>query len=704
MPPALHPYVATGYLTSVVTLATGFFVYSKNRQSPIHKSFLFFSISIWLWSFFTAIQGMQEGPAWALFWGRFCHIGAILIPVFFYYFTLKITGNFKKIPLTAGFVTAFLLIFGIFTTPWFIPRERTDMGVRYITEGGPLYFVVILFFSTYVLLALIHLWIEIRTSRGARKKHLQYFFLASVLGFGIGIFNFLPVYGITLFPYPYSAACGAIYSSVIAYAILRHKLFEIELMIKKGIVFGFLFGTVYLTVSGLIFLVGYFWTKAPAAILSAVSITMAMLLYEPLKRLLTRWTHRFLFQKKISYTALIHNLTNQLSSTHDSRALAEQIVDFLTQQMALEWVGLYLPADGNAGFRLTFAAAGPSLTELGPADPIIGFARAQRTPFVLSPFDGDEDLSPEVKARLRRDRVEAIVPIFVEKSLYGILLLGRKKSDDAFSGEDEALLQTLMDEAGMFFLSAKLLKEVTRSNLELGQHMKMAAVTQLAAGVHHEVRNPLQAIELSAQALLQELDQNPAPEASAREMDKHLAGILAKVERIQKSLERFAQFARPEEDFELTALDLRAELEKFFALMQEGQKLDKIRVHNRVPSEFSVWACEGPLQNIFFNLFTNAYEAMQGQGELFLDARNAGDFIEMKFRDRGPGISKDILPHIFDRYFTTKKNREAMGIGLSITRHHIQRLGGSIEASDTAGKGAEFILRFRKAVQEAKAA
>ena len=95
--------------------------------------------------------------------------------------------------------------------------------------------------------------------------------------------------------------------------------------------------------------------------------------------------------------------------------------------------------------------------------------------------------------------------------------------------------------------------------------------------------------------------------------------------------------------------------------MREGQKLDKIKVHNTVNGDASVLASEGVFQEILFNLFNNAFEAMHGTGELFISAQSNGDFVEIKFRDTGPGISKEALSNIFEPYFTTKQDSEAVG-------------------------------------------
>jgi signal transduction histidine kinase len=411
-------------------------------------------------------------------------------------------------------------------------------------------------------------------------------------------------------------------------------------------------------------------------------------------------TNRFLFQKKLDYGLLIESLTGRLSGIRDPHELSREIVNFVTTQMALEWTALYLgEGDDEKMAFISFEGTGPAP---GPEAQILvkEILTGKRGAFFLSPFDVEEDLRPEVKAKLRSEKIEAALPLFLEERLCGMLLLGKKKSDDTFTPHDEALLKTLMEEVSMLFLSARLLKEAARSHLELGQRMKMSALMKLSGGVYHEVKNPLHAITLLASSSLLDAQKGEFRRLSLGEIQREIrettALITEDVGRIQNSLGRFAEFGKTAKRTRLAGILLKAEVEKFLALMKEGRMLHSIRVHDSVPQDLAVLASEEALREIFFNLFNNAYESMQGRGELFLEAREKGNFVEIKFRDTGPGIASEILPNIFEAYFTTRKDTEAVGIGLTLTRQRVEEMGGSIEArSSEAGRGAEFIVRLK---------
>src|SRR3989338_2359505 len=149
LPLILQPYVLTGYLTAAVTFTVGLFVLLKNPRAAVHRAFMLFALTITQWAFFSALMGMQTEYRWGLFFGKICHIGVLQIPVFFYYFTAKITGTHYPRIMKAGFLAALVLTGFTLTTPYFIPASRTDMNVRFMVSGGPLYGLIIAFFAFF---------------------------------------------------------------------------------------------------------------------------------------------------------------------------------------------------------------------------------------------------------------------------------------------------------------------------------------------------------------------------------------------------------------------------------------------------------------------------------------------------------------------------------------------------------------------------
>lgn len=697
-----HPYVTTGYLTAFVTITIGSFVFLKNKHSKIHQSFFLLAIAIAQWSFFTALMGMQTNHDQALLWGRVCHVGVMFIPVFFFYFTGAIVGRPRPKTLKAGYIIATLMSVGILSTPFFIPYERTDAGPNFMVAPGIFYSLIILFFGLYVGMSLKILFSEAQKAKGLRRKHIQYFFWSSIAGYGLGGINFLPVYGITIPPYPYTAACGAVYYGILAYAIMRHRLFDIEVLVKKGLVFTLLFTLVYSLVTGLIYFLGYFISGEHKALLSITSILMAMIIYEPLRNLLTRLTHSFLFQQKQDYTALIDELTQKASESADLQSISHEITTFFHQKLGVEWCALYTFTPEDHLFqKISVAGGGEKLAAEVSFTGLEALFKETPEPYLINPFDTDSRISVEVRTFARDHKVEVIVPFFVDRKLAAVMLLSKKKSDREFSHQDEIVMKTVMQRTSMLLLSGRLLKEVMTSNLELGQRIKMTALTKLAKGVHHEVRNPLHALSLYASAtknlFRNQSPQSPLDDPTLLILRERMEVMLEQIQATKTILERFTQFAMPNEDEKLDVIDLKEALDKFLALMQEGHRLDHVAIQMEGEAHLNAYATQGALQEILFNLFNNAIEAMKGKGHLQFQLRKHGEFAELFIRDTGSGISAETFPHIFEEYFTTKQNTEAIGIGLSITKHRVESLGGTVDIKNHEHGGAEVRIQLKAA-------
>lgn len=696
---ALHPFPLTGFITAVSTLVIGLFVYVRNRASSVHRVFLLYSLAIFQWGVCTALQVLQTDLATALFWGRLSHVGVLYVPIFFYWFTLQVTKVARDAFFYGGCLLATLLSIGVIFTPYFIPTERTDIGgVHFFEQAGGAYWVIIVFFMTYVSLSLKCFSNKMREVTGAQKKHLRYFFWSSLIGYGVAIVNFFPVYGITIPPFPYSPACGAIFSWILAYAILKHQLFDIEVVIKKGLVFTALFGTVYATVAAIIYVIGLLALKGSEIWMPPLSIALAMLIYEPLKNMLEQWTHQFLFQKKRQTVFLIQALSAGLRSEAGAgRIDFEKITALIAREMELKSCVYY----GVTGARLSFfSGCGEAHSaSIGAEEVLFSFIKNQSAPLILPPLSLEE--RTPLEETLYQLKIEAIVPIKSQNEALGVLLLGAKKSDESYVAEDESVLRLLQSELEMQLLSAKLLAESVRSGLELSQRSKMSALRHLARGVHHEVRNPLHAMSLFASTTLDEIDKGYARRYKGEEWLTEIRGRVGsmsqEVVRIQETLSRFAQFARPGDE-RPKALLLVEEFEKFLALMREGQKLDGVEIKTDVPAHIIVLATENMIQETLFSLFMNALDAMAGNGCIELKAftGSEGD-ICVSIKDSGPGIPAHLLNKIFEADFTTKTEAGAVGFSLSAIKHRMELLGGRIEVRSSEGQGAEFILHFKPA-------
>lgn len=239
----------------------------------------------------------------------------------------------------------------------------------------------------------------------------------------------------------------------------------------------------------------------------------------------------------------------------------------------------------------------------------------------------------------------------------------------------------------------KLAETLAEANRQLAQVQeearrseRLAALGQLSAGLAHEIRNPLGVIKGSAEMLNRKL-QSTDP----------LAGELAdyistEVNRLNGLVSRFLDFARPLKP-ELHAQDLIPILEQALRSVEARWPESKVEIQREyAPTLPPVLVDAGLCEQVFTNLFTNAYEAMPEGGTLKLTVvpavsdRRSGVTIDVE--DSGPGISSDLCEQIFNPFFTTKK--DGMGLGLSIVSKIVDNHHGWIRPMDTSSRGTCF--------------
>lgn len=210
---------------------------------------------------------------------------------------------------------------------------------------------------------------------------------------------------------------------------------------------------------------------------------------------------------------------------------------------------------------------------------------------------------------------------------------------------------------------------------------QLAAVGQLAAGVGHELRNPLTSIKLLAQAGLED---------GAGLTPDELRTIEGEVRRMEQSLRTFLQFARPPKA-ERRPTDL-GEVVRGVAELLRG-RAEKQRVGVRVdlpPGPLTLTADPDQLRQVLVNLGLNALDAMPAGGGLTWTARAAPGRLGVEVADTGPGLSRAILPRLFEPFASTKET--GLGLGLVISKRIVEDHGGTIAAANRPGGGATFFV------------
>jgi two-component system NtrC family sensor kinase len=224
------------------------------------------------------------------------------------------------------------------------------------------------------------------------------------------------------------------------------------------------------------------------------------------------------------------------------------------------------------------------------------------------------------------------------------------------------------------------LREQAEERLSLVE--KQVSIGRLAAGVAHEINNPLTSI-LSLSMLLQK--GLPADDPRHEDLDV----IVAETTRCREIVKNLLDFAR-ERPSAKTMVDLNQVIRETLVLTRKYEGMDKVTVETHLSAE-PQWVNADPkqLQQVFTNLVTNAAEAMETRGTITLstDEDSSGGFVVAEVRDTGKGMPKEVVSRAFEPFFTTKGARKGTGLGLSVTLGIVRKHDGTIDIDSTEGVG-----------------
>jgi signal transduction histidine kinase len=239
-----------------------------------------------------------------------------------------------------------------------------------------------------------------------------------------------------------------------------------------------------------------------------------------------------------------------------------------------------------------------------------------------------------------------------------------------------------------------LVEDVTRAK-RLEQQMllteRLTTAGRLAAGVAHELNNPLATIAGCAEALLARTREGELARMAIIDDFRHYLGLIEEeAYRCKEITGSLLQFVR-EPGGRRAPVDLNALVLKTLELLSRQSRFVGRRFVTELdPALPSVVVNEGQLRQVFLGIAANALEAMGPEGALTVRSRPTRDEVEIEFEDQGPGIPEDVLPRIFDPFFTTKPPGQGTGLGLAIAQGIVTDHGGRIQVMSRPGKGSIF--------------
>jgi len=523
---------------------------------------------------------------------------------------------------------------------------------------------------------------------------------SSLIGFLLGGTSFFPFF--TPVVPPFAGPLVYFYTLPITYAVARYRLMDIDVIIKKSVIYALLLLALLIPC----FLV-VVWGQMLAFDAINYSFSMSTLLlfiivgflFPKIRFRTEEALERALFQKRVDHRETLVRSSREMVSIVDIEHLSDSLIRTVARALGTEKASLYLLEEPKGVYNLK-ARIGVEKEQYEEGtllrdDPIIQELQNNREGIVKEELEIARKDTGTQRAveRMRRLEAEISVPILSKGKLIGILNLGHKEEKEIYSGEDLELLSTLANQAAIAIENARLYENLKQSQATLRRADRLSSLGLLTAGLAHEIRNPLVAIRTFTQLLPERYD-----DAEFREGFQGLA--LKEVDRICGLINDLLSFARPSRP-NVAEENMNDVVDGIARILETEAKEKGVEITRDFGTKLpKVWIDREQMKQVFMNLILNAIQAMKEGGSIFISTRltakdeaaNSGQFVQVEVRDTGVGIPADNLDHIFDPFFTSKD--EGSGLGLSISHQIVQEHGGYVTVASKVGVGTTFLINL----------
>ena len=651
------------------------------------------NLALVVWGFGCMMVGFSKNPAESLFWWKIAHVGGVFTVCFILENVLAVTETKR---------TGFLFFAYAQATLFQVLSVANLLQVRmlyvynsfyYIVPDGvgyPIFtfcFLLVCYYSAVILFnAFIH-------SQGQRRLQLKFHLIAFLFGIVGGTAHFFTVYNPNIFPYGSLLIPG--FPLLATYAILKHKLLDIEVVIKKTLVFAGLFVATYAVFAFFAFLGQIFFERLVTSnrwVSMLPSVFVVTFMLRPLENFLINVTNKYLFQKKYDYKELLKTFTSEVLTVLDLDKLVNLTIDKLADIIKLNSCAVLLFDDEKQQFRVVASNnIKDSSVTLAKPDSIVTFLEQTHGYLLRKELIEKKVFIPgTIQEIIDKLRSELIIPMVLHEKVIGVLSLGKKKSDEDYTQDDLDILLPLARTLAIARSNAELFEELSKTQAEAAQREKMAVIGTLAAGMAHEIRNPITTIKIFAEYLKEKKD-------DPKFIEKFEELVPKEVEKINHMITHLLEFSKPADYKSMEPVSIIDALNDVLDILENEMALNDVVLYENIGNVPLVFGNRKYLQEIMFNLIQNAISAIGKRGKIRIEAHDIGRQVQVQIEDTGCGISEEHLKRIFEPFFTTKLDSKGVGLGLYVIRQLMLRMNGTITVESSIGKGTTFYLNFEKA-------
>jgi signal transduction histidine kinase len=684
-------------LAALLILAIGASVLLRSRSDRMYTAFAAFTFTVGAWHLCSFLDAATRYPVlrWLSLWAA-ATIPPTAIRFFRIFLAQPSIGGPKRGPRVTLAWTLLAYAALVFSA----------IG-KSIHESN--YFLVP--FGMYVFGGLYRcVWDMYRAYRSTTKRvertRVGYLTLGGFITTTLTLTDVLPRYGV---PWPaIGNVLGILYLYFLSQTLFRYRLLDLNELVGKMAVLGTLVVLLSAVYGLLLYWIG--GGQQGLYILNAlVAAFVILILFEPVRSWLENGINRWLLRQRSELRGKLEAVRRELPGVVDVQDMVQRIMTALEESRRVTDAAVYLLDADGAGFDRLGHLGKPAPERLDANAERVLLDRVRAGYLDVDQLVRElEELPPGQESDAKRATIVAlrdrtaelgaalVFPLLGSAEteqgpwLLGLITLREERTDSAFDADDFDVLRQLAIAAARVIESSQAYERVKERD-------RLAALGEMAAGLAHEIRNPLGAIKGAAQLLItSDGSIRPIAAGNASETAEMLHIIVEEANRLNNVVTRFLDYARAERPGRESEdkVDLNSVVRRTEQLLKQDLKAIELRV--RIDEQLPPVAGDAEsLLQVFLNLGQNALQAMPDGGTLeILTTRRRrsrlgyGQFAEVRFRDTGIGIPRDRLKKLFIPFYTTKQ--KGTGLGLAISHRIIHQHGGTIEVRSTIGQGSTF--------------
>lgn len=698
-------FLSVNFLAGLFLWMVGVFVFVKKSQSRVVRIFLIsslsFSLAVWI-----SFEGFPYGPGGLSFILPSLQIIAYaLMPALFFHFSMLFPRE-EEMPTQSKplvysvYLPSLVLILLMEIFYW---RSVSLNSLSLFREYKTLYLYFRIYLVVYVLLGLLVLYQTYKKSEFQEdKRKIRWIFW----GIAVGIFPFiflhtLPdvLFGRTLVPEVVNYIFVLLIPVSFAFSILKYQAMNIDVVIKRSLVYslltGFILG-IYLLVVGLLGNLLYELTGYEGSLFPILATLAAAVLFTPAKNRIRLFVDKTFYRVRYDYRQAIRKFNSEVSDAYTQDKLLGLLLGRIDLLLAVKRTLIFLKYDESGGFGVA--------KSIGFSEEETAEVKRQQDSFLSELLKGGKirgsfgsttleefPLLPETGI-LKKLGVSLSFPLVEKDEALALLLIGEKKSEGRYSAEDVELLSSMVQEAVRALQNIRMRKKIMAEQLEKVKLEELNKLkTRFISNVSHDLRTPLTGIRLSVDNMLQGVCGEISEESK-----KHLIMIQESSLHVSRTIDNLLTLTMSESGkiiLNKENLPLKGVVEKACDIVRILAEQKDIGLIREGLGDTFVHADQHYLLEILLNLLDNAIKYTDSGGKISITASRleVEGFVEVSVADDGVGIPPEDLERIFERFHKVAPSRGAekkgSGIGLDIVRNLVHLHDGEIKVeSPVPGK------------------